>query len=152
MLPLRCVSFEIYDKCIVFARGLYWERSEILSFLFCFPYVIFLFFTIFYDKHAPFHGPRSIELFLRGFVIYTTKFRLFTISYVKMYCKFSVNLNFFFLQAPTMLGVFGSLTSSIPIQKRLNEPHTEGVINRLHYSFTVLIFFGCSLLVTCLGM
>ena len=50
-----------------------------------------------------------------------------------------------------MLGLFGGLAASVPFQKRLNEPHTEGTINRLHYSATVLIFFGCSLLVTCLG-
>ena len=50
-----------------------------------------------------------------------------------------------------MLGLFGGLAASVPFQKRLNEPHTEGTINRLHYSATCLIFFGCSLLVTCLG-
>ena len=70
------------------------------------------------------------------------------------FVSFEIYDNALLLQAPsgtTMLGVFGALSSSIPFQKRLNEPHTEGVINRLHYSFTVLVFFGCSLLVTCLG-
>ena len=49
-----------------------------------------------------------------------------------------------------MLGLFSSLTSSVPIGKKLHEPATEGTINRLHYRVTVLIFLGCSLIVTCL--
>ena len=38
----------------------------------------------------------------------------------------------------------------VPIGKKLHEPATEGTINRLHYRVTVLIFLGCSLIVTCL--
>lgn len=49
-----------------------------------------------------------------------------------------------------MLGLFSSLKDSVPIGKKLNEPWTEGTINRLHYRVTVSIFLGCSLLVTCL--
>ena len=49
-----------------------------------------------------------------------------------------------------MIGVFGSLKANVPFQKKLNVPATEGVVNRLHYRLTVLIFLGCSLLVTCL--
>jgi hypothetical protein len=40
-----------------------------------------------------------------------------------------------------MLGLFSSLTSHIPAGKKLTEPHTEGLVNRLHYrvSFVFLL-------------
>lgn len=59
-------------------------------------------------------------------------------------------LLFFHSLRHKMLGLFSSLTSSVPIGKKLHEPATEGTINRLHYRVTVLIFLGCSLIVTCL--
>jgi len=49
-----------------------------------------------------------------------------------------------------MLGVFGSLKASLPFNKKLKEASTEGVVNRLHYRVSVLIFFACSAIVTCL--
>lgn len=49
-----------------------------------------------------------------------------------------------------MLGTFGSLKASLPLGKKLTEPHTEGFVNRLHYRASVLLLFGCSLIVTCL--
>ena len=51
----------------------------------------------------------------------------------------------------SMLGVFGGLKGYLPFkEKKLNDPTTEGVVNRLHYRVTVLIFLACSILVTCL--
>ncbi len=49
-----------------------------------------------------------------------------------------------------MLGVFEKVKAIAPVQRKLREPHTEGVANRLHYRATVVFLMGCSLLVTCL--
>ncbi len=49
-----------------------------------------------------------------------------------------------------MLGVFSALRASLPLGRKLWEPVSEGVINRLHFRLTVTLLIGCSLLVTCL--
>jgi hypothetical protein len=49
-----------------------------------------------------------------------------------------------------MLGLFSTLKGNIPFGSKLNEPHTEGIVNRLHYRATVTFLMGASLLVTCL--
>ncbi|TRY68309.1 hypothetical protein TCAL_03015 [Tigriopus californicus] len=49
-----------------------------------------------------------------------------------------------------MLGIFSGLKSNVPLLSKIEEPKTEGVVNRLHYRMTVMILFGCSLLVTAL--
>ncbi len=53
--------------------------------------------------------------------------------------------------ANTMWGVFSGVKSAAASPgKKLHEPSTEGVANRLHYRATVLFLLGCSALVTCL--
>ena len=49
-----------------------------------------------------------------------------------------------------MLGLFSSLSSNVPIGRKIGAPNTEGVINRLHFRASVILIMGCSLLVTCL--
>lgn len=49
-----------------------------------------------------------------------------------------------------MLGLFSSLKGNVEAAKRLTQPHTEGLVNRLHCSVTVVFLLGASLLVTCL--
>ena len=49
-----------------------------------------------------------------------------------------------------MFGVFASLKDSVPKSKKLREPHTEGLCNKLHYRVSVVALLGCSILTTCL--
>ena len=49
-----------------------------------------------------------------------------------------------------MLDVFSSLKGNVEAAKRLTQPHTEGLVNRLHCSVTVIFLLVASLLVTCL--
>ncbi len=49
-----------------------------------------------------------------------------------------------------MLGVFKGLQGSVPLHRKLRDPTTEGVANRLHFRATVVFLLGCSALVTCL--
>jgi len=51
-----------------------------------------------------------------------------------------------------MLGVFSPIKSivSLSAKKKLEDPSTEGFVNRLHFRVTVLLFLICSILVTCL--
>lgn len=49
-----------------------------------------------------------------------------------------------------MLGLFGAISSNVPIQKKISEPTTDGIVNRLHYRVTFIFLLGSSLLVTCL--
>ncbi len=49
-----------------------------------------------------------------------------------------------------MLGVFAALKDNVPIGRKLKDPSSEGVANRLHFRVSVIMLMGCSLLVTCL--
>ena len=49
-----------------------------------------------------------------------------------------------------MWALFGSLKDQVPGLKKVNDPTTEGAVNRLHFRVTVVIFLASSLLVTCL--
>ena len=49
-----------------------------------------------------------------------------------------------------MLGLFSELKGKVEAAKKLTQPHTEGLVNRLHSGVTVVFLLGASLLVTCL--
>ena len=50
----------------------------------------------------------------------------------------------------TMLNLFSTLKTNVPLGRTKINPQTEPESNRLHYRATVIILMGCSLLVTCL--
>jgi len=49
-----------------------------------------------------------------------------------------------------MLGHFSAIADHIPLQKKIVEPTTDGLVNKLHHRVTFGFLLVASLLVTCL--